>query len=100
MSLIVLIPLAALFLKTTELTLERFVRPFRKEYRDALAQRNAEWTLAQKYRAPLERTLQGVLLEISTIRESWCRQNVPEGCTPDVPEMLWLALPVSLGEKR
>ena len=42
------------------ITRERFVRPFKKEYRDAVAQRNAEWTLAQKYRAPLERALSGV----------------------------------------
>ncbi len=46
------------------ITLERFVRPFKKEYRDGLAQRNAEWTLAQKYRAPLERTLPGVLATV------------------------------------
>ena len=46
------------------ITLERFVRPFKKEYRDGLAQRNAEWALAQKYRAPLERTLPGVLATV------------------------------------
>ena len=43
------------------ITRERFVRPFKKEYRDGSAQRNAEWELAQKYGAPLERTLLSVL---------------------------------------
>ena len=43
------------------ITRERFVRPFKKEYRDGSAQRNAEWELAQKYGAPLERTLPSVL---------------------------------------
>ena len=39
------------------ITLERFVRPFKNEYRDGLVRRNAEWELSQTYGAPLERTL-------------------------------------------
>ena len=46
------------------ITLERFVRPFKKEYRDGLARRNAEWELTQTYRAPLERTLPGGLAAV------------------------------------
>ena len=46
------------------ITRERFVRPFKMEYRDGLAQRNAEWNMAQKYSAPLERTLPGVLAAV------------------------------------
>ena len=46
------------------ITLERFVRPFRKDYRDGLAQRNAEWDLVQTYRAPLERTVPGALATV------------------------------------
>jgi hypothetical protein len=47
------------------ITLERFVRPFKKEYRDGLARRDAEWALAQTYRAPLEGTLPGGLANAS-----------------------------------
>jgi hypothetical protein len=46
------------------ITLERFVRPFKKEYRDGSARSNAEWKLAQTYRAPLERTLPGALAAV------------------------------------